>query len=490
MSWMLFPDNPALSFLIIVAVAIPLLYAARRSMHGFIYATLRAASGSLRLGAKWLSRAADELRARNKSVLLAHGREEVTQAIDREFDRVTAQIQRDLSGYPALQRRLLDELTRVEEDYKKCGEVPPPPPEWVQAVEVIGKIKNSGDGLAQKLLEDIAKSVDGIYEKVVAEYRRAYEQRHGILQGFMPFWRSLEQTLARVDRNVVGLQQSGERIDALVDKYQQIQAGSEQVEHSLTASAMTQLVIATVVLAVAFGGAFVNFWLIARPMAAMVGGGEYLIGGIEASQVAALVIILVEATMGLFLMETLRITHLFPRINNLTDDLRHRMMWVAFAILLILAGVEVALAVMRDQIITADIALKRGLGSAEAAVVVDLGWVGKIPVAGQMILGFVLPFALAFVAIPLEYFILSARTVLGAAFVLLLRGVGFVLRILAGICKHVGVALQMLYDALIFLPLWIEQMIQSKSRDAATDKSHAAPPLDDPVALRHGGHRP
>jgi uncharacterized membrane protein YidH (DUF202 family) len=218
-----------------------------------------------------------------------------------------------------------------------------------------------------------------------------------------------------------------------------------------------QFVISGLVLVIAFGGAFVNFWLIARPMSAMVGGGEYLAGGFEASHIAALVIILVEATMGLFLMETLRFTHLFPRIHNLHDRMRMRMMWVAFSILLILAGVEVALAVMRDQIIVADLALKRGLSGAAEVVAVDMGWVTKIPVAGQMILGFILPFALAFVAIPLEYFIYSARTVLGALLVFAIRAVAFVLRLTSTIVRQIGRVLTMLYDAVIFLPLVIER---------------------------------
>ena len=59
----------------------------------------------------------------------------------------------------------------------------------------------------------------------------------------------------------------------------------------------------------------------------------------------------------------------------------------------------------------------------------EAGWVTKIPTVGQMILGFTLPFALAFVAIPLEYFINSGRIVLGAVLVLVLRGLAFALRL-------------------------------------------------------------
>lgn len=491
MSWMFFPDNPALSVLALVLIVIPFLYAARRPVHGLIQSVFRALTHGLRLGARWMARTADDLRGRNKVVLLAHGREEVQQTIDREFQRVSAQIARDLAGYPTLQRRLLDEITRVEEDYKKCGEVPPPPPEWTKAVEAIAKIKHTGDGLVQKILEDIASSIDGIYDKVLAEYRRSYESRHQILKGFMPFWRSLETTLTRVDRNLGGLQQSAAKIDGLMDKYDQINKGTEKIEHALTSSATTQFAIAATVLAIAFGGAFVNFWLIARPMAAMVGGGQYIVGGLEASHIAALVVILLETACGLFLMESLRITHLFPRIHNMSDKLRRLIFWGALIGLLVLAIFEVALAVMRDHIIAADILMKRGLTGeqgAAAAAVVDLGWVGKIPVAGQMVLGFILPFLLAFVAIPLEYFIHSARTVFGVGLVLSLRGIGVLMRIVAGTLKHIGNALTMLYDVTIFLPLLIERAVSGRRRAPVPDRGgDDRPASSEPAMFRRTG---
>jgi hypothetical protein len=473
MSWMIIPGSPVLSFLVMAALGLLFLYAARRPIHDAIEALTRTLARSLRLAAVALARGAQDLRSRNQLVLLAHGREEVRQAIEREFQRVTVLVQRDLQGYPALQRKLLEDITRMEEDYRRCGEVPLPPPEWVKAVEVLAKIRESGDGLVQKLLEEIANSVDKIYASVIEEYRRSYQERHKILERFVPFGRSLNATLLKVDRNITGLQESATRIDAQMDKYEQIQAKAERVEHALTSSAGVQFVMSGLVLMIAFGGAFVNFWLIARPMSAMVGGGEYLAGGFEASHIAALVIILVEATMGLFLMETLRFTHLFPRIHNLHDRMRMRMMWVAFSILLILAGVEVALAVMRDQIIVADLALKRGLGGGADVVAVEMGWVTKIPVAGQMILGFILPFALAFVAMPLEYFIYSARTVLGALLVFAIRAVAFVLRLTSTIVRQVGRVLTMLYDAVIFLPLVIERGVLALRAGSAT----AAKPL-------------
>src|SRR3990170_916129 len=112
--WMIWPGNPALSAVVLFLIALPFLYAARRPMQGLFRWLTRALSNPLRLGARWLASSAVLLRQRNRLVLLAHGREEAMKSIEREFERVTAVVQRDLQGYPALQRKLMDEITRIE----------------------------------------------------------------------------------------------------------------------------------------------------------------------------------------------------------------------------------------------------------------------------------------------------------------------------------------------------------------------------------------
>ena len=487
--WMIWPENPALSAVVLFLIAVPFLYAARRPMQGLFRSVSRAISNPLRLGARWLAASAVLLRQRNRLVLLAHGREEAMKSIEREFERVTAVVQRDLQGYPALQRKLMDEITRIEEDYQKCGEVPPPPPEWTKAVGAIAKIKPSGDGLVERILADISTSIDEIYDKVVAEYRRSYQERHKILKAFQPFWRSLQQTLNKVDKNITGLQGSAAKIDAQVEKVQHINANLDKAEHALGASASIQFTISGLVMLIAIGGAFVNYKLISLPMSAMVGGGDYITNNLQASEVAALVIILFETLMGLFLMESLRFTHLFP-LSNVNEKMRRTMMWISLTILLVLAGVEVALAVMRDLIVSADVALKQSLGNAAVTAPVDASWMMKIPTAGQMILGFTLPFALAFVAIPLEYFIQSSRTVFGNGLVFALRGLALLLRVAGVIVKQVGNALCMLYDAVIFVPLLIERIVQGANTGRGAAKlSPAVETVPFPKRLTDSEHR-
>ena len=366
-------------------------------------------------------------------------------------------MQRDLQGYPTLQRKLLEEITRVEEDYKKCGEVPPPPPDWVDAVSAVAKIKTGGGEVVQKILVDIRQSLEGIHDKALAEYRRACQNRHSILEGFMPYWRSLDKTMKQVDKNMTGIQEAAAAVDAQMATYKEIAARSDEAESQLTNSAFTQFAIAAIVMAVALGGAFVNFKLIALPMSEMVGASDYITDNLRTSDVAALVIILMEASMGLFLLESLRITQLFPKIASMDDRMRRRLMLASLIFLVILAAIESSLALMRDMLVADKAALMRDLASA--APPTTQGWMSKIPMAGQMVMGFVLPFALAFVAIPLESVVHSLRTVLGVLLVQTMRGLGFALRFTGVVFRRFARVLELSYDILIVIPLLLERWV-------------------------------
>jgi hypothetical protein len=472
--WLLWPENPALSLFVLALVAMVFFYAARKPMHELFRALGALVGGPLRVGARWLTATAAEMKERNKAVLLAHGKQETAQRIEREFERLGALVQRDLQGYPTLQRKLLDEITRIEEDYRKCGEVPPPPPDWVDAVTAMANVKTGGSEMVQRILEEIKTSIAKIHDKAIGEYRRSYESRHKILEGFMPFWRSVDRNMTEVNKKLGDLQASAKGVDALMAKYEAINAKTDKAEQALAVSAFTQFAIALLVMAIAAGGAFINFKLIALPMSEMVGAGDYLTASLRTSEVAALVIIFVEASMGLFLLEALRITHLFPRIATLNDVMRRRMMWIALVLLVTLAGVEAALALMRDMLIADKQALLQSLATVPQAVANE-GWVGHIPTAGQMLLGFILPFALAFIAIPLESLIHSSRTVAGVLATAVVSMLGVALRMLASVVRRMAKVLINVYDVIIVVPLMVEHLVVRRTGTIdADDSAHQA----------------
>src|SRR5512146_1198748 len=117
---------------------------------------------------------------------------------------------------------------------------------------------------------------------------------------------------------------------------------------------------------------------------------------------------------------------------------------------------------MRDMLIQDKQALLQSLAAAPA--VAGDGWLGRIPTAGQMVLGFILPFALAFVAVPLESFIHSARTV------------GVALRVLANLVRQASRALVHAYDVLIVLPLLAEHLVRSRRTRAPEREARRVDP--------------
>jgi hypothetical protein len=450
------PDTPILSVALCFVVGVSLLYLARGPAHKAIYSLSYVLYSGLRLMARSVQLAEKNLVLRNKEVLLAAGADSVERLIEREFHRVNAVVRRDLGGYPSLHRSLSEQITHIDEDYRESTELPPPPAEWVKAVEALAKVPNKGDSDMASIFKGIHKTAASQYKNVIEEYRKAVGVRHSLLQKMMPYWRKLSQTLDQVDKTITGLHERAGIIDNRMDEYEGIRSKTEKAVRTLTSSSMTQFFISGFVLLIAIGGAVINFNLIALPMSEMVGGGSY-IGGFKTSNVAAMVIILVEIAMGLFLMESLRITRLFPIIGHMDDKMRTRMILVTFIILLILASVESSLAFMRDRIAADMQALRQTLAKIESTEVQN-SW---IPTVGQMVLGFVLPFALTFVAIPLESFVQSFRTVAGSVMAALMRWIAFVLRLLGNISLHLGKLLVNLYDLLIFPPLWVENMIRN-----------------------------
>ena len=85
-----------------------------------------------------------------------------------------------------------------------------------------------------------------------------------------------------------------------------------------------------------------------------------------------------------------------------------------------------------------------------------------ITTAAQMGMGFILPFVLTFVAIPLESFVNASRMVLGMLLTLFLRGLIWFLRLLGTTFYRLGNLLINFYDLLIAIPLGIERMVLNK----------------------------
>lgn len=440
-------------------ISITLLYFARTPAH----ALLQALGNGLYQGFIFLSRAfsqlAHKLNLRNREVLLAVAKADSERRIEREHARVQSYIERDLAGYPEMQRRITEIVEKLEVSYQDSTDNPPLPPAWGDIVKTMADLPSHGDPAIAKILKAIKASVEEAHKETLKTYQANNAKRHKVLAQMQPDWRELKKNTSEIGTDLTALDERAHQLDKQMQHYEELMLGEDKTLRSLASSSLTQFFIAGIVLGIALLGGLINFQLIALPMSEMVSGSSYM-GGFKTSDVAALVIILIEVAMGVFVLESLRITRLFPIIGSLDDRMRRRMLVVSLLILVMLAGVEASLAYMRDSLALNREAMALTITGSVAAAPAEFRWITSV---GQMILGFILPFALAFIAIPLESFIHSLRTVIGLVFSSTLHLLAIVSRFIGMAARQSGMLLTHAYDILIMLPLRIEEAIRERA---------------------------
>jgi hypothetical protein len=236
-------------------------------------------------------------------------------------------------------------------------------------------------------------------------------------------------------------------------QYLSLRADPEAGVRRLTSSSTVQFVGSGFLMLIALGGVVINFNLIALPLSEITGKASH-IGPFPTANVAALVIVLTECSLGLLFMEALRITRLFPQVASLDDRLRGYLLWSSLVLLCGFAGIGAGIAYLQDALAAAG-------GGLDAGGVETAARSGRDLVASisHMALAFILPFTLSFAAIPLVVFVRSSRTVLGFVSAWLLQVVVFALRLLGHLVYYSGRFLEAVYDLVIAPFLWVERKI-------------------------------
>jgi hypothetical protein len=157
-------------------------------------------------------------------------------------------------------------------------------------------------------------------------------------------------------------------------------------------------------------------------------------------------------------MEALLISSIFPQIAGMTTGKRRIILFASLLGLFFLASVEAALAVLREHIAETNAATAQAL--AGKAMEVVSGGNSNITVIGQAVLGFVLPWILAMVAIPLEMLIESGQHVLGKILILLLNVLGYLIGALGYLFSILMKAVIHIYDAYIIIPVQIGNLVK------------------------------
>jgi hypothetical protein len=479
-SFLLWPQNPVLSLAVVWLVSVVLLWAARAPMLELLRRLGSGLDEGLGATARACAAAADSLRERSRAALLATGSLELSRRLDREFHGIDRGFSEKLEQYATLHRGLDDLLKELDDDYRKCGDTPPQVPGWTPAAQAIAKIPASTDPNVHKVLESIRKSSVDAEKKALAAYRDATSQRHKLLGRMGAAWKDVRDLMARMQDAVTRALETTTRIDGYVEEYRAIRDDQERAARARATSAAKLFVVSIVVLAIALGGAFVNFQLIALPMAELVPAGAR-IGGVPVATVSALVIVLMEAAVGIFVMDMLGITELFPKLAGIPSSRRRLILGVGLTALFFLATVESSLAILREQIAEADAALELALAGETGRLVTEAS-ASRIPVLGQAVLGFVLPWVLALVAVPLEMLLDSGRFVLAGLAVIALHACGQLARVCGRVAAHASALLASLYDVYIALPLRLEALVQG--RRAGAERPPRTPLLEAEAAKK------
>lgn len=465
-------ENELLNVIIWFCLLILIMYLAKNPAHQTIRSFCHVISQGLAHMSESILDAIVKVKERNKEVLLAAGMEETEKNIEKEFKEINTVVERDLAGFPVLKRQLQEQIARIEDDYQQSSEIPPSPPGWIDAVAALAKLPDEANenNAVANILKEIQKTTCDQHKGAIEEYRKAVSAHHGILNSLMPYWRNLTQTLDDVAKVINRVHERSVKIDKHMEQYKAIREKTNYAERTLCSSSITQFFIYGLLLAIAIGGIVVNFNLIAIPLKEMVGGNSY-IGSMETSHVVALVIILVEVSIGIYLMEALKITSMFPVIRQMDDKMRKRLIWFTVGFLLTLAFVESSLAFIRDRMLIERESTYNIINNVEMMETSKT----TITMVGQMVLSFALPFLLTLSAMPLESFIHSSRTFFGVLTVFGMRLMAFLLTLCGSIINNCGELLINLYNLVIFPLIWAEDMLLNKlnksSQPSGKDKS-------------------
>lgn len=456
----LLPNMPGASIAIWVVASMIFLFFAREPMHKMIQAMSDATAGGLRKMAAWIKTSVEAMRAKDRKVLLESGLAKIQGEILQEFHKIDTSNTKSIAGYPELQLKLDESIAKIDGDYKECGQVAPEAPGWSEAVETIARAQgSSGDRIIEKMLSEIHKSAVAGEKKALAELRDVAGKRHKILGSMAPVWKRIEKLGKEINHKADKVMENSRNIDKYMEQYEKITTGGAESIDMLSSKVTKLFIISLIVIFVGLVGAFINFNLIALPMSELVPAGVR-VAGMAVSEISALVIVALELVLGIFLFEAIGVTHTFPQIANMTRGKRKIILYGALLGLLFLSSVEASLAILREHLAEAKSALDRSLAGESATVAENID--SNITVIGQALLGFVLPWILAVIAIPLEMFIEASQHAFAKLYTVVVSAICHLANMIAFLIEGFFKILIHVFDIYIIVPLQIYNMFKGK----------------------------
>jgi hypothetical protein len=352
----------------------------------------------------------------------------------------------------------------------------------------------SGRGL-NKLEKNIAQSTARAMNDRLVPVRPALS----VIKTEAPRLRELAEKLNKTEQE---FNQSVDEVNKTFEEFEMIMRSEDRSKIASRASIVIPWFIAILITAIALSGVFLNFFLIERPMAEIVGEGAR-IGGIGLPTFAAIIVIFLEFVAGVVLMDAAGFTRLIPAFHSMTDGARKIMFWVAFAFLALFSVLEMTLSIVREQIIeqqqeTRDLANRALITPTltptpdaaapeasvpETAAPAEASEGLALSTIAQLILAGIIPWLLAAAALPLETIVRNSVFMLSIVGSFLLLMLAFICKTLSVAFKNVGLFALTVYDAIIFAPLWIERRLKGAARNRGSGGGDSSGEADDTLVL-------
>ncbi len=449
------PNHPVLSMVLDFLGVTLILWMARNPVENLVRRVFVAMANAIRLGARWLDRHANSLHQRANALAIEYFLAGKERDIEGGMRKIGDIAHRGLSRFPDTNHRIHELINRHDLAFEAAQEPKPAPAPDTRKLDRRIEEASAENSLTVKELRALRRTVEKEYNrrlKLVARESRGRMRRLKRLH--TPIHR-LKKTLAKVDAMFSGLQKRIEGVENAIVEYRQIRTSEKEAERAANHSILTRFMVGAFVMAIIVGGAFVNFLLIQRPMAEMIGGGY--IGGFPLATVGAMTILLVEIGAGIVFMESWGASRLLPQFEAMEPDTRRKLAVTMGLLLLAMACVEAGLAILREQLIAADaqtVALLTGQQPETAETLM-----GGLPVVVQAGLGFVIPLILAAAAIPLDTLFNTTRIVAQKLLCVLMWAAAGLLRLLGAVLHGLYRMLVAFYELLIFFWLFIEQIV-------------------------------
>jgi len=198
--FMIWPDNPGLSLIVGLLGLVFVMFGARAPVHRMIQGVARAITQGCKLTSEAITALQARLAERNRQVLLSSGLQDTEHQIEQEFRRISAAVDRDLAAYPTLHRRLADQVTQIDEDYRRATDTPPAPESWAQTLQAAAELAGSAgsNATAARAVEALQAGIEEAHHEAMDSYRESSRERHMLLSKMVPAWYSVVQRTSEI----------------------------------------------------------------------------------------------------------------------------------------------------------------------------------------------------------------------------------------------------------------------------------------------------